>query len=220
MASTVTRARSSGRLSVVIAALIGVAAVVVGGSLAYRLFEPGQTEEVDRTGPVVLQAIQDLSTYKAATGNFQVLVDVEKDVNWVPSFVAGKRTLMVANGQVDAEVDFSALGAEAVRMSPDRRSVEVVLPAANLSAAQLDTENTYVAERQRGLLNRVGEALSSNPGDDQALFEAAERKLFDAAGSTDLRQRAEDNTRNMLTQLLTSLGFEQVTVSFEAPSAP
>ena len=213
-----TRARSSGRLSVVVAALVGVAAILVAGSLAFRLFEPGRSEEVDRSSPAVLQAIQDLASYKGATGNFQVLVDVEDDVNLVPSFIAGERTLMVANGQVDAEIDFSSLGAEAVRMSPDRRSVEVVLPPADLSATHLDTGNTYVAERQRGLVNRLGEALSSNPGDDRAMLEAAEKQLRDAAAGTDLRQRAEDNTRTMLTSLLTSLGFEQVTVRFEAPT--
>src|SRR5690242_9303303 len=34
---------------------------------------------VDRSGPVVLKSIQDLARFQAATGTFQVVVDLEKD---------------------------------------------------------------------------------------------------------------------------------------------
>jgi hypothetical protein len=202
------------RLPLVVAALLGTLAVVVVVWLAFALFEPGRTEQRERSVPAVLQAVADLSTYTAASGNFQVVVDSEKDVNRVPSFLAGQRTLLVANGRVDAAVDFSALGADGVRMSADRRTVEVTLPHARLGPAQLDHSQTYVAARQRGLLDRIGDALGSAPSDDHELLQAAERRLQDAAAGTELRQRAEDNTRDMLTSLLGSLGFEQVTVRF------
>jgi hypothetical protein len=203
-------------------AIVVVGLLVVGSSgwLAFRLLQPGQQRTIDRSSPTVLHAIQDLSEYKAATGNFQVLVDLEKDVKLVPSMIAGERSLMVAEGSVDAEVDFSKLGADAVHVSPDRRSVDITLPAAELSATHLDHDRTYVAERQRGLLNRIGEAFSSNPGDDQQLLQAADQKLRAAAQGTELRQRAEDNTRSMLTGLLTSLGFEHVSVTFQARPQP
>jgi hypothetical protein len=203
----------------VVAALVGTVAVLLIGWLAYSLLEPGRQDHTDRSSPVVLQAIADLSTYKAATGNFQVVVDSEKDVNMVPSFLAGERTLMVASGKVDAEVDFSGLATDAVKISPDRTSVEITLPHAQLSEAQLDNSHTYVAERQRGLVNRLGEALSSDPGDDHELLQQAQQQLRQAADGTELRQRAEDNTRGMLTSLMGSLGFKQVNVHFaDSPS--
>ena len=37
------------------------------------------TETHDRSGPALLQSIQDISRYDAASGNFQVVVDLEKD---------------------------------------------------------------------------------------------------------------------------------------------
>jgi hypothetical protein len=202
------------RFPVVVAALLGTVGVLLVGWLASSLLEPGRQDQTDRSTPVVLEAMADLSAYKAATGSFQVVVDREKDVNMVPSFLAGERTLMVATGQVDAEVDFSSLGPDAVKVSEDRTSVEIVLPHAQLSPAQLDNSRTYVAERQRGLVDRIGEALSSSPGDDQELLQQAEEELQRAAAGTELRQRAEDNTTSMLTSLLGSLGFEQVTVRF------
>jgi hypothetical protein len=206
--------------SLLAVAVIGMLVVGSSGWLAFRLLNPGQQRTVDRSSPTVLQAIHDLSAYKAASGNFQVLVDLEKDVKLLPSAIAGERSLMVAQGSVDAEVDFSQLGADAVHVSPDRRSVAITLPAAQLSATHLDHDRTYVAERQRGLLNRIGEAISSNPGDDQQLLQAADQKLQAAAQGTELRQKAEDNTRSMLTGLLNSLGYEHVTVTFQAPPRP
>ena len=211
---------ASGRLSVAVVAFVGLAVVACSGWLALQLLQPGRQRTIDRSGPTVLQAIQDLSSYKAASGNFQVLVDLEKDVKLVPSVIAGERSLMVAQGSVDAEVDFSRLGPDAVHVSGDRRSVELTLPPAQLSQTHLDHDHTYVAERQRGLVDRIGQALSSNPGDDRELLQAADQKLRAAAEGTELRQKAEDNTRAMLSELLGSLGFEHVTVRFTPPTQP
>lgn len=220
MAQRAQKRPSSGLFSFIVAGLFGLTALLTVGWLGMHLLEPGKQTTVDRSGPAVLQAIQDLSTYKASTGNFQVIVDLEKDVKMVPSFIAGQRTLMVANGSVDGEVDLSHLGPEAVKISDDRRSVDITLPAAKLSATHLDNSQTYVAERQRGLVDRIGQALSSNPGDDRALLQAADAKLLEAARNTQLANRAEDNTRVMLTTLMTSLGFQQVNVHFENRAQP
>ena len=47
---------------------------------------------------------------------------------------------------------------------------------------------------------------------------AAEKRLATAAAESDVLERAETNTRDMLTTLATSLGVEQVTVEFEEPA--
>ena len=56
------------------------------------------TQTHDRSGPALLQSIQDMSRYDAASGNFQVVVDLEKDAKFLPSAVRGSRTLFVGNG--------------------------------------------------------------------------------------------------------------------------
>lgn len=208
-----------GRAALVFPAVVALA-VLLGSSLfALRLLAPGQKRQIDRSGPTILQALSDLSAYRAATGTFQVIVDEEEDITQVPAFLAGERTVLVAAGSVDAEVDFSSLDQDTVVVSPDRRQVTIKLPPAQLTQARLDHEHTYVASRQRGIVNRVGEALSASPGDDRELLLQAENKLRDTAADTELRTRAENNTRSMLTTLLRSLGFDRVDITFaESPA--
>lgn len=42
------------------------------------------TTSVDRSGPAVLKSIQDLGQFEAASGYYELVVDVEKDVKPVP----------------------------------------------------------------------------------------------------------------------------------------
>jgi len=166
--------------------------------------------------PVLLKAVNDLHTYQAATGSFQVFVDLEKDTKYVPAVIKGERTLFLATGTVDAGVDFSRLGPGSVAVSGDRRSVTITVPHAVLSGARVDPAHSYVVDRSRGLLDRIGSMFSDSPTGERALYQAAQAKIADAAAADGgLRTRADDNTRQMLTALLTSLGFSHVTVAFD-----
>ena len=73
-------------------------------------------------------------------------------------------------------------------------------------------------DRDRGLVERVGDALGDNPVDDSELYALAEDRLATAATQSDLRERAETNTRDMLTGLARSLGVQQVEVTFDEPA--
>jgi hypothetical protein len=212
-------------LAVGLVALLVLAVMVAGGlsgigrwQLWPSLPNPFASRPVDRSQPVVLKAIEDLNVYKAASGNFQVLIDLEKDSRYLPSFVKGERTLFVAAGSVDAEVDFSGVGKGAVNVSGDRRSVSVTLPRARLTKARIDPDRSYVASRQRGLLDRLGSVMSDNPTSERELYQLATAKLGAAAAESGLVARAEANTRAMLVGMLRSLGFTNVTVTFEDPA--
>jgi hypothetical protein len=204
----------------VVLLLVGLALVLLAGARAARNLLPdllnpfgGGTAQVDRTGPAVLQAIEDLSEYRAATGHFEVIVDLEED-GPLPAFLQGERTIFVAVGTVDGVVDFSQLGEDAVQVSEDRRSVSVRLPAATLSDARVDPEASYVYGRQRGLLDRLEDAFSDRPAGERDLYLLAEDRLEEAAAAGSLTATAETNTRAMLDSLLRSLGFTDVTVDF------
>ncbi|CAN5175159.1 hypothetical protein BH18ACT14_BH18ACT14_18810 [soil metagenome] len=176
---------------------------------------PFSSETIERTSPPVLQSIQDLGEYRAAAGNYQVIVDVEKDTK-LPSELLGERTLFVAKGSVDAGVDLRAVGADDVQLSADRRAATITLPHAVLYPAELDLAESYVYERDRGLFNAIGDVFSDGGGSERELYLVAERKLTKAAGGTSgLKARAEENTRTTLTSLLRSLGFTRVTIRFE-----
>jgi hypothetical protein len=196
---------------------LGVIAVL----LVIGPLNPFGTDTKDRSQPVLLKSLQDLSDYHAATANMQVVVDVEQDAKLLPSFIKGERTLFIAAGNVDAAVDFKALAKDpdAVKVSKDRRSVELTLPAPRLLEPRLDPDRSRVYDRDRGVLDRVEDALSDRPGDEQPLYRLAEDKLAAAAAADPkLLQTAERNTRSMLEGLLRGLGFENIKINFRAQS--
>lgn len=192
--------------------------VLAGVALLPRLTDPLGEREVDRSQPVVLERIRELSRYHAAQGEFQVVIDLEKDARFLPSAVLGERTLFVAAGSVDAYVDFSAIGKGAIQVAQDGRSATVRLPHAQLDKVNLDQERSYVFETRRGALNRLGDLVSGNRSSEQRLYVLAERKILEAAKRTDLNAQAEKNTRSMLVGLLGSLGYSTVTVRFGGPA--
>ena len=169
---------------------------------------------VDRSGPVVLKSIQDLARFQAATGTFQVVVDLEKDTKYVPKAILGQRTLFVGVGTIDAYVDFSGITSNALTISEDRRSVSLRLPAPALEKVNLDQDKSYVFAQERGVIDRFKSLFTDDPNKLGDVYKAAEAKIADAAKETDLAKRAQTNTKAMLEGLFKSLGFTTVTVTF------
>ena len=197
--------------------VLGIGLIVMLGAVDVLpdLRNPFATQEVDRSRPAVLQTLTDLEEFRAASGHFEVIVDIEEDARFLPSFLAGERTLFVAVGDVDATVDFSAIGAGTVEVSDDRSSVSLTLPPAQLTEPRIDTGQSYVYDRQRGLVDRVAALFDEDPDAQRELYRRAEAQLAEAA-SADSRivERAEANTRIMLERLLQAAGFETVDVRF------
>ena len=214
------RRRSRVRL-VAAVLLVLVLFVAVAGLSGLRLWpsfpNPFATRQVDRSQPVLLKAIEDLAVYKAASGNFQVVVDLEESSRGIPLVIKGQRTLFVAGGSVDAEVDFSTIGEGAIKVSPDGERVEITLPRARLTPARVDPAQSRVFARERGLLDRLGSVLSDNPTSERELYLLAQEKMQAAAAESGLLAQAEENTRAMLESMLRSLGYRQVTVTFRDP---
>jgi Protein of unknown function (DUF4230) len=172
------------------------------------------TETHDRSGPALLQSIQDISRYDAASGNFQVVVDLEKDTKFLPDAIRGSRTLYVGAGSVDAYVDLGKVGKNDVTVNDARTSATLRLPHAQLGKAALDADRSYAVSKQRGLLDRLGDFFSDNPNSEQAVQKLAVRHITEAAKESELTKRAETNTTTMLKGLLGSLGFKEVRVSY------
>jgi len=214
------------RSRILTAALV-VAVLIVSGALALNLTTNAldnlnpfkglvKNQTIDRSGPAVLQSIQDLGQFEAASGYYELVVDVEKDVKPVPSFLAGSHTLFIAAGTVDSGVNLSNLGDGAVKVNSDRTHATINLPEPTLSAPTLNYDRSYVYSQDRGLFDRVKGAFGGgNTEDTQKLYALASQRLSEAATETDdLRERAEKNTRTTLEGLLQPLGFTQVTVNF------
>ncbi|MFE5394032.1 DUF4230 domain-containing protein [Streptomyces sp. NPDC056568] len=201
----------------VLGALVLVLVVLFAGlrlSVVPGLRDLFGTETQDRSGPALLESIQDMSRYEAASGNFQVVVDLEKDTKFLPDAIRGSRTLYVGAGTVGAYVDLGKVGEDDVTVDDDRTSATLRLPHAALGEPALDPDRSYAVSKQRGLLDRLGDLFSDNPNGEQAVQKLAARHIGEAAKDSELRARAETNTTAMLRGLLRSLGFEKVQVTY------
>ncbi|GGX20371.1 DUF4230 domain-containing protein [Streptomyces lomondensis] len=201
----------------VVAALVLVLVVFFAGirlSVVPGLKDLFGTDTHDRSGPALLKSIQDISRYDAASGNFQVVVDLEKDARFLPDAIRGTRTLYVGAGTVDAYVDLGKVGENDVQVNGDRTSATLRLPHAQLGKPALDPDRSYAVSKQRGLFDRLGDLFSDNPNGEQAVQKLAVRHIGDAAKESELTARAESNTTGMLEGLLRSLGFKEVRVSY------
>jgi uncharacterized membrane protein len=202
--------------SVLIAGLAVVGLVLTALMVGLQLLgSPFTTKEVDHSLPPVVVDLKDLAEYHAAQGQFEVTIDQEHDVQWMPAALAGDRVQYIALGTVDAIVDFTHLSDGAVKVSEDGTGVVVTLPPAFLMDPVLDEAQSHVMNRDRGLLNRIGGMFSDNPTSEHDLELAAGAKIAAAADATDLRERAQANTIAMLTAMFRTAGFEQVEVRFQ-----
>lgn len=203
-------------LAVLVVAVAVGARVVMGGLESLNPFRDGVVQErtVDRSGPAVLKAVTDLGTLQTASGYYEIVIDVEKDVDRVPSFLAGRRVLFVAAGSVDAGVDLRGLPAGAVTVDEAGTTATIRLPKPTLSTPRLDLSRSYVHSEERGLVDRIGDAVSGSPGEKE-LYELASKRLAEAASANDeLERRSETNARGIFEGLLRPLGFTQVVVVF------
>ncbi|NKX54235.1 DUF4230 domain-containing protein [Arthrobacter mobilis] len=189
---------------VVVGALVALA--VLGAANTFG-FSPFQSRQTDRSQPALLTSIKDISQYHAAVGNFQVVLDREDDdIAWMPDIIAGRRTLFVAAGTVNAYVDLSGLAEKDLKLSADGKSATVRLPEPQLDKPNLDHDRSYVFMQDRGVLDRIADAIET-PQQAQ-FYRLAETKMTAAAEESELQKRAAENTKAMLTGMFGSLGIQ------------
>jgi hypothetical protein len=192
---------------------LAVAAALLVSAIGH--LNPFATTKRQKPNSVVLDQIHDLARFDAATGHFQTVIDQSETSKVLPTWAYGQDVTMVAEGDIDASVDFSSLPKGAIAMSADGQHADVTLPAPTLGRPHLDPSETRVIGRERGVLNRVGDALGGgDPVHQDELEQVASSKLSAAASQSDLQQRAESNARSFVEQTLHSAGVKDVTVTF------
>jgi hypothetical protein len=201
---------------VLLGGILVVGLLFVAGIVSFKL-NPFKTEHKDHSPPPILTELREMTDLHAAQAQFEVVIDDEKDVKYIPQVLAGERVQFVAVGTVDAVVDLSTLSAEAINYDPDDNSVIVTLPAPTVGAPVIDHEQSHVMNRDRGLFNRIGGLFSDNPTSEAALYDAASDKMADAAAQSGLVAMAEQHVEDVLEATITRLGVDEVDVRFESP---
>jgi Protein of unknown function (DUF4230) len=208
--------RLLGRVAALVAAVVAVIALLIVASAVHLLpqfRDPFRTTTTVRSQPPLLKSITSLSRYEAASGEFQVVVDLSKQTAFLPSFIAGSQTLFIGVGTDIAYVNFAQLKGNSIRVAAGH-AVTVTLPHAQLEPAVLNVSQSYVYAEQQGLLNRVAGFFSGNPNSQQQVYVLAQRRIQSAAQASALRTDAQRNTTAMLDSMLNSLGFRHVTVIY------
>jgi hypothetical protein len=196
--------------------VVVVAAVFVLDRFHFDL--PFTTKDKDYSAPPILLELKEMSELHSARADFEVVIDHEKDVQYMPSVLAGERVQFVAVGSVDAVVDLSGLSEDAIAFDSATNSVVVTLPAPTLSAPVLDHEQSHIMNRDRGLINRLSGLFSDNPTSEAALYDAASDKMLDAAAQSGLVEKAELHVEDLLEEMILNLGVDHVDVDFQEPA--
>ena len=203
----------AGAVAAAVVAVIGLLLVLSAVHLLPQLRNPFRTTTTVRSQPPLLKSITSLSRYEAASGSFQVVVELSKQVAFLPSFIAGTQTLFIGVGTDIAFVNFGHLKGSAIQVAAGH-AVTLTLPKAQLEPAVLNVSQSYVFAQQQGLLSRVTDFFSGNPNSQQEVYILAQRRIQYAARSSSLLADAQRNTTAMLTGMLTSLGFRHITINY------
>ncbi len=219
-----SRVRKAGNLAIaaiiLVALLVGINFVGSLGWIHNPLHSPIHSYEkrADRTPPLRLD-LRNVGQYDAASGTYQVVVDVERRISHIPALVWSDHVTFLAQGSVDAVVDFSRVRGRRVQRSADGATVTVTLPAPRLTTPSLDLKHTRILSHNRGVLNRVKDALST-PRSDQPLYLEAQGKVRDSARQDNLLvERGRTNTNKMLNGLLHAAGVKNVIINYDEPPA-
>ena len=207
-------------LKTLVVAMTAVVAVAVGATfIGLPSFGNPFTSETEvHDHAAVLDSLEEIAELRAATGEFQVVVEIEDKTRFVPGFLKGERTTFLAQGAVDALVDLGELDDDSVIVAEDG-SVTVILPPAQLADPVIDHEASGVLDRDRGVLDRVGGVFSDAPTSDKGLYQEAERRLAEAAADSDLRATGEAKAAATVEELLREAGIEDVRVIVAEPEA-
>jgi len=186
-------------------------AVAPVGEFVRELVIPATPAVVPNPATIVRE-VQDLARLETASYSFEKVLRAEReqDLLWG---VFGETMLFVAHGEVIAGVDLDQMQEEDVQVvDPD--TVMVHLPAAEIFYVVLDNEESYVADRDTGLLTRADPELET------IVRRRAEDELRRAAEESDILGRANENATVYMRDFLQSLGFEEVIFTDAPPPEP
>ena len=113
-------------------------------------------------------------------------------------FLFGDRLLLVAHGEVIAGVDLSKLSPDDLRVRDN--VLYVSLPEPEIFVATLDNEQTYVYDRETGILTQRDINLESTAR------QAAEQAIREAALEDNIFNQARVNAENYLYRLFIEIG--------------
>jgi len=194
------------------AGLFGVAMVLMiatwrtGSNIWTRLTAPQPEAEVE-TRSVLVQQIRGASELTTAVFAMESVVPTRRD-RTVAGYTVGTTTLLyIAYGEVRAGVDLSDLRPSDIQIEGDR--ITVTLPAPEILDSKIDVTRSTVYDYDRGFLSLGPDAA---PELQQLAQTETLNKIVETACQENLLQEASTRAELTVTQLLTTAGYDEVTV--------
>ncbi|AFZ42868.1 hypothetical protein PCC7418_0645 [Halothece sp. PCC 7418] len=181
-------------------------------SLVESLFNapPPQPEVAMPT--LVVNQIQGVSDLTTAVFTMEAIVPTQQDRKLGNVTLGTTRLLYIAQGEVRAGVDLSAITAEDIVVNEETDSVVVNIPSAEILDHNLNVNHSQVYDYDRGFLNL-------GPDVAPQLQTLAQQKTLDkvlsAACQQGILDQARDRAQLTIKELLTASGYSNVKVVSE-----
>lgn len=199
-------------ITLVILAALGVLAIWGVRSIMDAIPTPGdlaealEPEPYEEIGPVVVTSIRDLANLTTVEVVEYTIVEKGTDSSWL-DWARGDSLRLFAVANIGAGVDLGQVSIRDVSVD-DEGVVEITVPSAEIQYVAVDNEATQILERDVGLLTKGDPRLETDAR------QVAEQVLVESALEAGILEKAETNARNVLTDFLLSLGYEDVIVEF------
>jgi hypothetical protein len=193
-------------LGLLIVFLLGAIWSNAGGSLFSLDLLPGS--EIENVGEIQLHSIRQLAELTTVEAVAYTTIEKGTDRGWL-DWAAGDRISLFAVARIGAGVDLGELTEDDLDVDTEARSVRLTLPAATVTYVALDNEATHVYDRDTGIFTR------GSPELEATARRAAEEIMVDDVIENGLLEDATETARTVLTDFMSALGYEDITVRFD-----
>jgi len=187
---------------------LGEAASTLEEGLDARL---NATPTIRPSPSTIIRQVQSLSRLETISYTVEKVIAAETGQDTF-AFLFGDRLLFVAHGQVVAGVDLAQVQEGDVTIT-ENDGLVMVLPPAEVFVVTLDNDQSYVYERDTGLLG-LNEQLETEAR------RAAEQEILNAALVDGILEMADANARLYLERLIRAFGFQEVTFVYATSTPP
>lgn len=159
----------------------------------------------------IVREVRNLSRLETVVYTVEKVITAESGQGAL-AFLFGDKLLLVAHGQVIAGVDLSKVREGDIAVTPDDQVV-LTLPPAEVFVVRLDSEKTFVYDRETGL-------FGMKPDLETAARQAAEQEILRAALADGILETADRNGRSFLEGFIRGFGFREVVFLQATPAPP
>ncbi len=149
----------------------------------------------------IIRQVRSLSRLETASYTVEKVITAESGQGSF-AFLFGDRLILVAHGQIIAGVDLGKMGEDDIILA-EEGTVVVTLPAAEILIVTLDNQDSYVYDRDTGV-------IGMNPALETEARRAAEQEILNVALEDGILEMAQVNAETYVRNLILALGFREV----------